>query len=87
MLQEFKLFQKLIEKVVKKLKCIRTDNGDEYCEPFDEYCRNHGIQHQKKPPKTPQLNGIAERMNRTLVRRMRCLLLSHSYRNRSVVKH
>ncbi|KAL6315857.1 hypothetical protein AAG906_012193 [Vitis piasezkii] len=29
----------------------------------------HGIQDQKTPPKTPQLNGLAERMNRTLVER------------------
>ncbi|KAL6323545.1 hypothetical protein AAG906_039125 [Vitis piasezkii] len=58
----------------EKLKCIRTDNGGEYSGPFDEYCRQHGIRHQKTPPKTPQLNGLAERMNRTLVERVRCLL-------------
>ncbi|GKF27953.1 putative RNA-directed DNA polymerase [Tanacetum coccineum] len=43
----------------------------------DAYCREHVIQHQKTPPKTPQLNGLAERMNRTLVERVRCLL-SHA---------
>ncbi|GJX38415.1 putative RNA-directed DNA polymerase [Tanacetum coccineum] len=64
-------------KTEKKLKCIRTDNGGEYIVPFDAYCREHGIQHQKTPPKTPQLNGLAERMNRTLVERVRCLL-SHA---------
>ncbi|GJW79856.1 putative RNA-directed DNA polymerase [Tanacetum coccineum] len=32
---------------------------------------------QRPPPKTPQLNGLAERMNRTLVKRVRCLL-SHA---------
>ncbi|GJR49520.1 G-type lectin S-receptor-like serine/threonine-protein kinase [Tanacetum coccineum] len=61
----------------KELKCIRSDNGGEYIGPFDAYCREHGIQHQKTPPKTPQLNGLAERMNRTLVERVRCLL-SHA---------
>ncbi|GKA46788.1 retrovirus-related pol polyprotein from transposon TNT 1-94 [Tanacetum coccineum] len=61
----------------KKLKCIRSDNGGEYIGPFDAYCREHGIQHQKTPPKTPQFNGLAERMNRTLVERVRCLL-SHA---------
>ncbi|GJW74762.1 putative RNA-directed DNA polymerase [Tanacetum coccineum] len=35
------------------------------------------LTHQKTPPKTPQLNGLAERMNRTLVERVRCLL-SHA---------
>ncbi|GJZ78164.1 retrovirus-related pol polyprotein from transposon TNT 1-94 [Tanacetum coccineum] len=33
--------------------------------------------HQKTPRKTPQLNGLAEQMNRTLVERVRCLL-SHA---------
>ncbi|GJY74723.1 retrovirus-related pol polyprotein from transposon TNT 1-94 [Tanacetum coccineum] len=56
----------------KKLKCIRSDNGGEYIGPFDAYYREHRIQHQKTPPKTPQLNGLAERMNRTLVKRDDC---------------
>ena len=74
-LDVFKQFHALIERQSgEKLKCIRTDNGGEYSGPFDEYCRQHGILHQKTPPKTPQLNGLAERMNRTLVERVRCLL-------------
>ncbi|KAD5318290.1 hypothetical protein E3N88_18236 [Mikania micrantha] len=60
-----------------RLKCIRTDNGGEYIGPFDAYYREKGIRHQKSPPKTPQLNGLAERMNRTLAERVRCLL-SHA---------
>ena len=71
----FKQFHARVERCTGvKLKCIRTDNGGEYCGPFDEYCRQQGIRHQKTPPKTPQLNGLAERMNRTLVERVRCLL-------------
>ncbi|KAJ9552680.1 hypothetical protein OSB04_016725 [Centaurea solstitialis] len=71
----FKQFHASVERQTgKKLKCIRTDNGGEYIGPFDAYCREHGIRHQKSPPKTPQLNGSAERMNRTLVERVRCLL-------------
>ncbi|GJU25788.1 putative RNA-directed DNA polymerase [Tanacetum coccineum] len=63
-----KLFHALVERqTVKKLKCIQTDNGGEYIGPFDAYCREHRIQHQKTPLKTPQLNGLEERMNRTLV--------------------
>ena len=58
----------------KKLKYIRSDNGGEYRRPFDVYCRQHGIKHEKTPPKTPQLNGLAERMNRTLVERVTCML-------------
>ncbi|CAH9132849.1 unnamed protein product [Cuscuta epithymum] len=74
----FKQFHASVERQTgKKLKCIRTDNGGEYIGPFDAYCRDHGIRHQKSPPKTPQLNGLAERMNRTLMERVRCLL-SHA---------
>ncbi|RDY07420.1 hypothetical protein CR513_08470, partial [Mucuna pruriens] len=68
-LDKFKQFQALVERQLgKKVKCIHSDNGDEYCEPFD------GIRHEKTPPKTPQLNGLAERMNRTLIERIRCML-------------
>ena len=75
MLGVFKQFQASVERETgKKLKCICTDNGGEYCGPFDEYCKHQGIRHQKTPPKTPQLNGLAERMNRTLMERVRCLL-------------
>ncbi|GJR63814.1 putative RNA-directed DNA polymerase [Tanacetum coccineum] len=74
----FKHFHALVERQTrKKLKCIRTNNGGEYIGPFDAYCREHRIQHQKTSPKTPQLNGLAERMNKTLVERVRCLL-SHA---------
>ncbi|GJT03502.1 phospholipase-like protein [Tanacetum coccineum] len=62
------LFHALVERQTgKKLKCIRTDNRGEYIGPFDAYCRELRIQHQKTPLKTPQINGLAERMNRTLV--------------------
>ena len=75
MLEVFKQFHVLIERQSgEKLKCIRTDNRGEYSGRFDEYGRQHGIRHQKTPPKTPQLNGLAERMNRALVERVICLL-------------
>ncbi|KAG8471369.1 hypothetical protein CXB51_036995 [Gossypium anomalum] len=71
----FKQFQASVERETrKKLKCIRTDNGGEYTGSFHEYCLRQGIIHQRTPPKTPQLNGLAERMNRTLIERVRCLL-------------
>ncbi|GJS40462.1 putative RNA-directed DNA polymerase [Tanacetum coccineum] len=53
-LDVFKQFHALVERQTgKKLKCIRIDNGGEYIGPFDAYCREHGLQHQKTPPKTP----------------------------------
>lgn len=66
----------------QKLKCFRTDNDDEYIEPFDEYCCSQGIRHKKTVKKTPQQNGVPERMNRAIVERIRCLL-SHAKLPRS----
>jgi transposase InsO family protein len=73
----FKQFPVSVERETeKKIKCIRTDNGGEYIGPFHAYCKEQGIRHKFTPPKTPQLNGLAERMNRTIVERVRCLLSS-----------
>ena len=53
-LEKFKQFQVMVERQTrKKLKCIRSNNAGEYCGPFDEYCRQQGIRHEKTPPKTP----------------------------------
>ncbi|MQL05556.1 transposase, partial [Escherichia coli] len=60
-----------------KLKFLRTDNGLEYLsEQFNKFCRDLGIQRHKTVAGTPQQNGIAERMNRTILERVRCMLLS-----------
>lgn len=77
-LSTFKQFQASVERETeKKIKCIRTDNRGEHIGLFEAYCKEQGIRHQFTPPKTPQLNGIAERMNRILMERVRCLL-SHA---------
>ncbi|KAL6315855.1 hypothetical protein AAG906_012191 [Vitis piasezkii] len=45
----------------------RSDNGGEYIDGgFSEYCAAQGIRMEKTIPGTPQQNGVAERMNRTL---------------------
>ena len=50
-----------------KVKCLRLDNGGEYIdEVFSEYCAAQGIRMEKTILGTPQQNGMAERMNRTL---------------------
>ena len=51
-----------------KLKVLRTDNGGEYTSTeFKEYLKEEGIRHELTIPKTPEQNGVAERMNRTFV--------------------
>ncbi|CAJ2628405.1 unnamed protein product [Trifolium pratense] len=74
----FKQFHASVERETgRKLKCIRADNGGEYRGPFEEYCKEHGIKLEKTVPKTPQHNRVAERMNRTINERVRCML-SHA---------
>ena len=68
--------QVLKEKKGRKLKCVRADNGGEYRGPFEEYCKEHEIQLEKTVPKTPQHNGVAERMNRTINDKIK-FMLSH----------
>ena len=77
-LQAFKEFHASVKRASgRKLKCLRTDNGREYRGPFEDYCKTHGIKHEKVPPKTPQMNGLAERMNRTIAEKVRSIL-SHA---------
>ena len=74
----FKHFHASVERETgKQLKCVRADNGGEYRGPFERYCSEYGIRLEKTVPKTPQQNGIAERMNRTICERVRCML-SHA---------
>lgn len=41
---------------------------------FKQYCREQGISRQLTVRKTPQQNGLAERMNKTIMGRVRCML-------------
>ncbi len=59
----------------KKVKILRTDNGMEfYSKQFKNYCKSEGIVRHYTVPYTPQQNGVAERMNRTIISRARCML-------------
>ena len=61
----------------RKLKALRTDNGLEFCNvDLDEFCRANGILRHRTVRKTPQQNGVAERMNRTLLEKVRSLLFT-----------
>ena len=75
--ERFLEWKALVENVSgKKLKRLRTDNGGEYTSKrFEGYLKSCGIQHEKTIPKTPEQNGVAERLNRTLVESVRSMLL------------
>ena len=75
----FKWFQKwkaLVENISgRKLKALRTDRGGEYTSTeFEEFLQSAGVRHEMTVPKTPEQNGVAERMNRTLVESVRSML-------------
>ena len=54
---------------------MRTDNGGEFCKKeFEKFCKKCGIARQKTTPYTPQQNGVAERMKRTLMEKARSML-------------
>lgn len=58
-----------------KVKTLRSDNGKEYLShDFVNFCKANGIVQQLTNIYTPQQNGVAERMNRTLTEKARCLL-------------
>ena len=57
---------------------LRTDNGGEYMsKDFQAYLTLNGIEHQLTIPHSPQQNGVAERLNRTLMESARAML-SHA---------
>ncbi len=58
----------------RKLKTLRTDNGSEYS-LLDELCAEKGIKRETTIPYTPQQNGLAERMNRTISVKINCMLI------------
>lgn len=59
----------------RKLNTLRTDNGGEYVSSkFEDYLKSEGIRHEFTVPKTPEQNGVAERMNRTLMETVRSML-------------
>lgn len=58
-----------------KLKALRSDNGTEYVnENFQNYLAEQGIKHETTVLYSPQQNGIAERTNRSIIEKTRCLL-------------
>nr|GEU55403.1 retrovirus-related Pol polyprotein from transposon TNT 1-94 [Tanacetum cinerariifolium] len=76
----FKEWKVLIENQIgKKIKKLRTDNGLEFCgESINALCRKYGIARHHTLVRTPQQNGVAERMNRTIMEKVRCNFIDYS---------
>ena len=80
---KFREWKAMVEKSSgRSLKAIRTDNGGEFTSgEFEAYLKEEGMRHELTIPKTPEQNGVAEWMNRTLVEAARSMLVNayHSH--------
>ncbi|KAG8503937.1 hypothetical protein CXB51_002266 [Gossypium anomalum] len=67
----------------KQIKYLSTDNGLEFCsDEFNRLCKSEGIVRHLTVRHTPQQNGVAERMNRTIMEKKQpstaCFLINRS---------
>ena len=72
----FKKFHLLITNEAQlTVGTIRIDNGGEYTShAFETYLQENAIKHQTTIPYNPQQNGVAKRMNRTLLNMVRSMI-------------
>jgi len=74
--KKFKSFKALAEsKSDHKIKCLRSDRGGEFTSnEFFDFCEEHGIRMEFSTARTPQQNGVVERMNKTVQQMARAML-------------
>ena len=74
----FVTFQEFHTKVTgesgERIGVLKTDGGGEYrSREFAQYLRKHQIAHEVTVPDSPEMNGLAERMNRTILEKAKCM--------------
>ena len=76
--QCFKYFAKRVEVMTgNRIDTIRSDNGGEFfTTDFATWLKEKGIRQESSAPYTPEQNGVAERLNRTIVESARSMLHS-----------
>lgn len=63
-------------KLNRKIKALRDDKGGEYMSAeFNKFCDTQGIEREHTIRDTPQQNGVAERLNRTLAKGITTMLI------------
>ena len=74
--EKFKEFRHEVEKQTSKsIKTLRSYRGGEYLSiEFLDYLKEYGILSQWTPPGIPQLNGVSEQRNRTLLDMVRSMM-------------
>ena len=75
--ETFKKWKAMVEtEIGLKVKCLRSNNEGEYIDgEFSEYCVSQRIRMEKTIVGTPQQNGVAKRMNKTLNERAKSMRL------------
>jgi len=64
-LEKFKMFVVWIEKLTGlSIRFFRSDHGEFMSAAFTEFLEEHGITRETSAPRTPQQNGVAERIVR-----------------------
>lgn len=59
-------FQEFKELSLHQIHTVQTDNGSEFFLNFHEYLEKQNIKHQFTYPRSPKINGVVERFNRTI---------------------
>lgn len=82
-LNKFKEYKAYVEnKTGYKIGALRCDNGGEYMSnAFGSYLKEHGITREVTTPYSPEQNGVAERMNRTLIESAKAMLFHSGMSN------
>lgn len=63
--------------ITSRIVRVKFDNGGEYTSnEFNEFCVEREIQLNHTVPYNPELNCVAERMNRTLMKRARTMVIA-----------
>lgn len=74
---ELYYYNRIERKKDRKVKRFRTDNGLEFCNrELMTYFKSVGIKYERSNVEMPQMNGVAERINRTLLDLTRSMLKS-----------
>ena len=75
--QKYKLYKAMLacQRGIQ-IKILIMDRGGEYTSTkFNKHLENQGTNHRLTVHDTPESNGVAERLNRTLVERTHAMLL------------
>ena len=74
-LEKFKEFHaKVTGESGERIGILKTDGGGEYrSREFEQYLVTHQIEHEVTVLDSPEMNGLAERMNRTILEKAKCM--------------